>query len=430
MPGSVVASLRGSVRVVGRLARVSTVTVVLCAGLAATPASTLAGPVSPSDIHLGSVSSTEQAGNGVSFTPSLSEDGRYLAFVSDSTNLAQPHGDKQNLCLRDRRAGTTSTVDVNAAGQAGDGYARYPAVSADGSNVAFSSTSSNLVPGDTNGVGDTFVRPLTGGPLERVSVSTSGAQADGDSSRLSISADGRYVAFVSDANNLTTDDDNLGPDVFVRDRAAGTTRRVSDLPAGADVDAYWTAISGDGTTVAFASYTNGPARATVVHGVLLANLVTQTTAVVSDLDPGPYARVVLSGDGRKLAFTSQANGVVPNDGDGRIDAFLYRRAIGGTVKVSRWTRNGVTGGLAITPDGRYVVFSSADIATNPTDGKLVRVDTTTGARRRLSLPDGSLIHGGQPTTAHGGRLLAFQSGDIGLDPAYPGALGVFTARLR
>ncbi|HET7475220.1 MAG TPA: hypothetical protein VFJ97_04250 [Dermatophilaceae bacterium] len=414
----------------GRFARVGAVIVVVCAGSVLPPGAAEAAALSPSAIHLCSVSSTEQAGDGVSFTPSMSEDGRYLAFVSDSTNLAQPHGKNQNLYLRDRQAGTTTSVDVNAAGQAGNGFARFPAVSADGTSVAFYSTSTNLVPNDSNGVPDIFVRSLTGGELERVSVSTAGTEADGFSSSLGISATGRYVAFVSAANNLTADDDNPGPDVFVRDRAAGTTRRVSDLPAGADVDAYWTAISGDGTRVAFASFTNGAPRPTVVQGVFLVDVRTQTTTVVSDLDPGPFARVVLSGDGRKLAFTSQANGVVAGDADGKIDVFLYRRVTGVTAKVSRRTRNGITGSLAITPDGRYLVFSSADIVTNPTDGKLVRFDTTTGARRRLSLPDGTFIHGGQPTTALGGRLLAFQSGVPGLDAAYPGAFGVFTARLR
>src|SRR5262245_8151452 len=125
-------------------------------------------------------------------------------------------------------AQVTSRVSLSSGGAATNGDCTYrPSVSADGRFVAFVSVGTNLVPGDTNGSLDVFVRDRQTGTTERVSVSSGGAQANGISYQPSISADGRYVAFVSDAAGLVTGDTNGTWDVFVRDRQLGTTERVS-----------------------------------------------------------------------------------------------------------------------------------------------------------------------------------------------------------
>src|SRR5215216_1236671 len=129
--------------------------------------------------------------------------------------------------------GFTELVSQSSSGVEGDQDSELPAISADGRYVAFVSFAENLVPGDTNQSADVFVRDRVLGTTERVSVSSSGREADGNNGLLnlmggpSISADGRFVAFSSDATNLVSGDRNNNPDVFVHDRVTGETTRVS-----------------------------------------------------------------------------------------------------------------------------------------------------------------------------------------------------------
>src|SRR5690242_10558967 len=194
--------------------------------------------------------------------PALSAGGRYVAFASAASNLVQ--GDTNgayDIFVRDRKLGRTERVSVGQHGvQAGDA-SYYPAISADGRYVAFVSVASNLVPGDSNGSLDVFVRDRVNGTTERVSVGAGGVQARAQSghSGVSISADGRYVAFESRAANLVPGDSNGRADVFVRDRRLGTTERVSVGQGGAEADGpsafgQVPAISGNGRSVAFQSY--------------------------------------------------------------------------------------------------------------------------------------------------------------------------------
>src|SRR5260221_12724968 len=132
-------------------------------------------------------------------------------------------------------AQVTQRVNVKTGGGQGNGgtVAYSMSISADGRYVAFVDNSTDLVQGDTNGFDDIFVRDRIAGTTERVSVATGGAQADGGSQLPSISADGRFVAFESAATNLVSGDTNGLDDVFVRDRVAGTTERVSLSTNGA-----------------------------------------------------------------------------------------------------------------------------------------------------------------------------------------------------
>src|SRR5262249_47460324 len=129
-------------------------------------------------------------------------------------------------------------------------------LSDDGRYVAFMSRASNLVPGDTNGNWDVFVRDRVAGTTERVSVATNGAEGHGWAGEPAISADGRYVAFTSSAPDLVAGDSNGGYDVFVHDRLNGTTERVSVATGGGEADQGGAApmISGNGRFVAFSSF--------------------------------------------------------------------------------------------------------------------------------------------------------------------------------
>src|SRR5262249_45923956 len=152
-------------------------------------------------------------------------------------------------------AGTTVRVSVSSAGKQGNDQSAAPAISADGRFVAFNSDARNLVPDDTNNRGDVFVRDTESSTTTRVSVGAEGEQADGVSSVTSLSPDGRYVVFESQADNLVAGDGNGVSDVFVRDTLLQTTLRVSVATAGTAGNAPSGAgrISADGRWVAFSS---------------------------------------------------------------------------------------------------------------------------------------------------------------------------------
>ena len=169
-------------------------------------------------------------GDDNSAAPSLSPDGRFVVFTSAANDLV-PGGNSfysLNVFLRDRTSNTTVLVSGNLSGTGGgNGNSMLGQVSTNGQFVVFQSDASNLVPNDTNGVTDIFVRDLVAGTTTLVSVSTNGGPANGASTDPVMTPDGRYVAFISSASNLVPGDTNGIPDVFVRDLVAGTNCLVS-----------------------------------------------------------------------------------------------------------------------------------------------------------------------------------------------------------
>jgi Tol biopolymer transport system component len=164
-----------------------------------------------------SVSSAEVQGNNGSYNPSISADGRFVAFGSDATNLVG--GDTngwEDVFVRDRRTGKTRRVNLSSAGAQGNDHSFNPSISADGRLVAFGSSATNLVGNDTNGFDDVFVRDRRTGKTRRVSVSSAGTQGDGGNFNPSTSSDGRFVGFESFAANLVGGDTNGFEDIFVR----------------------------------------------------------------------------------------------------------------------------------------------------------------------------------------------------------------------
>lgn len=189
-----------------------------------------------------SVNSSGTAANAASLSPSISADGRFVAFQSLASNLVpEDTGIDYDVFVHDRLTRTTTLVSVNSQGQKGTGNStnevpdnnssRNPVLSPNGRYVVFESGATNLVPNDTNGVTDLFMRDLQTQQTARISVSSSGNQANGSSglgfSKSAVSSDGRFVVFQSFADNLVPGDTNNALDVFVRDTVAGTTSRVS-----------------------------------------------------------------------------------------------------------------------------------------------------------------------------------------------------------
>jgi Tol biopolymer transport system component len=192
-----------------------------------------------------------------SFAPVLSSTGRYLGFFSWGCDIVQgiPCLDESSVYRLDLRTNAMTLVTEAYKGGIGFGCGSNPAISADGTKVAFISDGNNLVPGDTNGAYDVFVRNLMTGVTTRVSVTSKGAQTNGGLGRVGISADGRFITFQSDAWNIVPNDANLVQDIFVHDMRTGRTTRVSVGSAGQEADAYSAnaAVDADGDAIAFES---------------------------------------------------------------------------------------------------------------------------------------------------------------------------------
>ncbi len=291
--------------------------------------------------HLISLSSTGTAGDGYSDYPILTPDARFVAFVSSSTDLVP--GDTNmapDVFVRDLALGTTERVSVSSSGTQGNSlcYDLPPAISADGRFVAFGSLASDLVAGDTNGAADVFVHDRLTGLTERASVDSAGGQANGQSGfwSVSLSADGRYVAFASDASNLVTGDTNGQTDVFVHDRTFGTTERVNVSSAGAQSNFYSGVnvhISGDGRFVVFDSSAANldPNDPTFFADVYVRDRAAGTTELVSVDTAGVHGDSqstynAVSADGRVVAFHSLATNLVPGDTNGVFDVFVRERS--------------------------------------------------------------------------------------------------------
>jgi Tol biopolymer transport system component len=224
----------------------------------------------------------DSASNGLSITPNISADGRWIAYASRATNLvSEPTtGTFEQIFVTDWDSMTTELVSVSSSGNPGNAISFLPALSADGSQIAFKSEAFNLVPNDTMGVPDVFVRDRTDDTTQRVSVDDFGNQANGLSGGPGISGDGRFVAFPSFASNLLIDDGNGFSDIYVYDR----------FPPGREMGKI--------------------RRVTVgIDGQ-------EPNQGVSDFP------VTMSTDGRWVGFASSASNLVPNDLNNDLDAFL------------------------------------------------------------------------------------------------------------
>ena len=384
-----------------------------------------------------SISSAGAQSNGPSLGPGvIAASGDHVSFTSNASNLVA--GDTNNCAdgfVHDRASGVTERVSVSSAGVQGNLASTEPRVSSDGNRVAFVSTATNLVTGDTNGADDVFVRDRQAGTTVRASVSSSGTQANGHSYWSVMSADGNCVVFESTASNLVSSDTNGASDVFVRELATATTTRVSVATAGvqANDDSNLPSLSGDGRYVVFASSatnlvvndTNG------VRDVFVHDRQSGSTVRVSVDSSGATANAAsciggqspaISLDGRYAAFSSAASNLVAGDGNGLIDVFVHDLLLGATTRVSVDSlgaqANGVSYFPCVSGDGRFVGFSSTatNLVAGDTNGAIdVFVhDRQTGQTTRASVT----AAGAQATGSSSASLPSSISGDgrsIGFD---------------
>jgi Tol biopolymer transport system component len=360
-----------------------------------------------------SVASDGASTNGDSFHPALSADGSTVAFASVATNLTgSGSAGVVNVFVRDRTGRTVQASDAPD-GLAGDGDSGSPVLSGDGGVVAFDSFATNLVSGDTNGASDVFVRERTTGRTSRVSVNSAGVEANADSFSPSISADGGVVAFASDASGLVTGDHNRSGDVFVHDRRTGQTSRVSVASDGAqgNGDSFSPAISANGRFVAFVSGATNLVRGDTngATDVFVHDRKTRRTTRVSvafdgrQLNGDAYSPSI-SGDGRIVAFVTAAGNAAPADDNGASDVFVHDRQTGSTLLVSADDQGRLSDRGSFAPslsaDGRGVAFvtDAALVADDRNNTEDVFVfDLTAGVLRRVSVAsDGR--EGSRPST--------------------------------
>ena len=382
-----------------------------------------------------SVSSAGVQGNNPSYYAAMTPDERYVAFVSAASNLVAGDTNGLDVFVRDRLLGTTDRVSVDSGGLEGNSDSGNfgVSISADGRFVAFSSYASNLVPGDTSGDYDIFVHDRQLGTTERVSVDSGGAQANSASYICAISADGRYVAFESYASNLVPGDTNGYADIFVRDRQLGTTERVSVDSGGVEGNfhSYFPCISADGRWVAFSGFASNlvSGDTNVAYDVFIRDRQLGTTERVSVDSAGTEANGdsgffpnAISSDGRFVVFNSTATNLVPGDTNGKSDLFVRDRQLGTTDRVTVSTGGAeanddtIDSLLAISLDGRFVTFTSpaSNLVPGDTNGNLdifVR-DRQLGTTERVSHTSGAQQAFGDsryPSISDDGRWVAFSS---------------------
>ena len=273
----------------------------------------------------------DSRGRPVQMTPDAGVDvsagGRYFAFANTDRVVPGDENGQSDVFVRDVQAATTTRASLGTGGAEGNGPSSGPAVSADGRFVAFVSDASNLVPGDTDGVKDVFLRDRVAGTTSRMSLGTNGAQANAGSDGASISADGRLVAFSSDATNLVSGDSNGTTDVFVRDRQTGITTRISVSSSGKQANGLsWGAKFIGPRLVRF-----GTAATNLVGGAggyLVHDVSTGRTSRAAP-SPPPSATsessypITFSPDGRWIAFSSESSELVRRDTNRRQDAFVH-----------------------------------------------------------------------------------------------------------
>ena len=382
-----------------------------------------------------SVDSAGNQGNRDSYNPSISADGRFVAFYSEASNIVP--GDTNNsydIFVRDTLTNTTTLVSLDSAGNQGNSDSYSASISADGRFVAFSSEASNIVPGDTNNYADIFVRDRLTNTTTRVSVDSAGNQGNGNAGSPSISADGRFVAFYSEASKLVPGDTDENRDIFVRDTLTNTTTPVSVNSAGNQTssESNFPSISADGRFVAFESFASDFVPGdinydteTAVRDIFVRDTLTNTTTRVSVDSAGNQVNgnsdsPSISADGRFVAFNSFASNIVPGDTNNTSDIFVRDTLTNTTTRVSVDSagnqRNLQSGSPSISADGRFVAFTSGLFFFNGNRDIFVR-DTLTNTTTNVSVDSaGNPAYSSSSSISADGRFVAFDSSSSNLVP--------------
>lgn len=350
--------------------------------------------------------------NGSSSRGCLSADGRYVVFLSDASNLVP--GDTnglQDVFRFDRMTKSTERVNVSSEGaQADKAWSHPPSVSADGRYVVFISSATNLVPGDTNGTEDVFLRDMDTKRTTRVSVSSTGAQLAEQSAAGAISGDGSQIVFVTRSDNVLPNLNLSSSEAFIVNRMTGAILQVTQ-GASALFDAW---ISHDGTVLATLGY-SPPEQAGSYY---LHQVSTRQTTLAGKLgaNVGSSVSASLSDDGRVFAFDTFGD---PATGQGLSHGvYVLERPAANPIRISAMTGEGDTDsyGAYVSGDGQLVAFSAR---LQP------RVlNRQTGALIRLPVPGGPAFI---TDLSRDGRFVAITTSSSMLPGASSGVTNLYVA---
>ncbi|MCC0020394.1 MAG: PD40 domain-containing protein [Nitratireductor sp.] len=386
-------------------------------------------------IALVSESTTGGGGNGDSLTVNtggraISADGRYLVYYGDASDLVTDDTNgARDIFLYDAISQTTTLISRNALGDSANGASEAPSISADGRYVVYYSLASDLVAGDTNGFRDIFLYDTVSQTTVLISNDASGGPSDDGSFFPSISADGRYVVYHSFATDLVAGDSNGARDIFLYDTVSQTTELISKDASGtpSDGDSYTPSISADGRYVVYSSNATDLVAGDTNNrrDIFLYDTVSQTTTLISsDASVGPSDfdsyEPTISRDGRYVVYSSNATNLVAGDTNNRRDIFLYDTVSQTTALISIDASAGPSNGHSYTPsisaDGRYVVYYSlaSDLVADDLNGypDIFVYDTQTGTTALVSVDSGG---GGtdnssySPSISDDGSTIVFDS---------------------
>jgi Tol biopolymer transport system component len=332
-------------------------------------------------IELVSVSSTGEQANSRCWGPAISGDGRYVAYNSQATNLGGSTNGLTQVYLHDRRTDTTTLVsERRTGGQGGNGPSTDSGISKDGRYVVYESKANNLVNGDTNNRKDIFLYDRATEKTKRVSVRSNGVQANGGSEDAAISADGKFVVFTSYARNLVSGDTNRKRDVFVHKHTTGKTQRASLRAGGrqANGESWNGTISGNGRFVAFESNATNLVRADrsrdrdVFRYDRWKKRISQASRTSKEKQArGQSGDPTISNNGRWIAFESTAGNLAKGDTNRRYDSFVRDFRKGTTRMLTKRSDGKIAWGDQDDPfisgDGKYVVFESTAKKMVPAD---------------------------------------------------------------
>ncbi len=364
---------------------------------------------------------------------SVSADGRFVAFSSYASNLvAHDTNETSDIFVRDLVTGSVRRVSVASDGTQADSASFHPSISADGDVIAFQSSATNLVAGDTEAHADVFVHVVSTGQTLRVSVGRHGGGANDDSVEPAISGNGRVVTFGSVATNLVSEPVNatgLCCDIFVRDLTTGRTSLAAPMLDGTgSSDSFAPVLSYSGRDVAFGSWGCSMVRHMPCEdesNVFERDMVTGRMRLVTRSFDGRVAygcgaNPAISADGTLIAFTSDGGNVVAGDTNSANDVFVRNLATGVTTRVSVTSKgaqtNGALGRVTMSGDGRFIVFQSDSWNIVAGDSNLVSDvfvhDMRTGKTTRSSVSSSGAQADGFSANAAisaDGSLIAFES---------------------
>lgn len=348
-----------------------------------------------------SISSMGAQGNADSEYPSISADGRYVAFYSNASNLVT--GDTNgvsDIFIHDRVLDTTTRISITSEGLQSNGHSINPSISRDGRYIAFESTSSNFYSSDNNGISDVFVYDRGQNKVKIVSINSNLNVGNAPSQFPSISADGRHVSFTSFANNLVTGDTNNQPDIFVFNFITNSLKRisVSDNGTQANSSSYLSSISEDGRYIAFDSNASNLVAGDTNNTTDIFVYDNNTNTVLRILGNGsvePNDALYfpsISGDGKYVSFTSGATNLIGGQDDPTSDVYVYSFY---TNNIKRISKSYIQGDIAdnnsgmsrISLDGGTVTFESA--ASNLVSGDTNSINDifTHNIKKLVSAPE-------------------------------------------